>query len=190
LLAKAVSRMSVFYRGATVTPQPGGTVGGTVRWPVHTPAQNPQRLLLTLPVRQRIFTGIMAGIFGVISGSKREAPPPETLLETYPRLDVHALYRSGALTEGVETELKLPDGGSLRARQKAGNFVSGTRRSWSGPIPLWGGCQSLSVHCVPPIALSCTSLAESGRAGSVKSAVMASTMQAATRNALSLAGAA
>jgi len=57
----------------------------------------------------------MSGHFG-LAGSHNEKPSAQQLLETRPCLDARELYQAGALVEGVETEIKFPDGGSLRAR--------------------------------------------------------------------------
>jgi hypothetical protein len=117
---------------------------------------------LTLTIGIVDFTG-MPGHFG-LTGSNRESPPAERLLETNPYLDARELYRAGALIEGVVTEIKLPDGDSQRARHEAGKFYIGAQA-----ITVWSRSHPRVFVCP---------LCSTGR------------YKAAIRNALYLAGAA
>ena len=81
----------------------------------------------------------MTGVIGV-NGTNNDVPFGEELLARHPRLDVHELSRSGALVEGIETELRMPDGGCLRATLRAGKFHLGDQAiqisSEDRPYPL------------------------------------------------------
>jgi hypothetical protein len=86
----------------------------------------------------------MAGLFGLAERHIDDLVPPKRLVEFHPALDIHALYRQGALTEGASVTLQLGDGGSLRASRKAGNLsleggqLIPVRPHPSLPMPVWG----------------------------------------------------
>jgi hypothetical protein len=80
------------------------------------------------------------GCFG-LSEPPRQGPrlPPTRLAEAIPRLDVFALYREGALTEGAEMTLQMGDGGSLRATRTPGHLNLGGQSipiRWHSHLPL------------------------------------------------------
>ena len=70
---------------------------------------------------QAFFTSIMPGCFGLNECHRDRRVSPERLLP-HPCLDVHVLYREGALVDGATTTLQIPGKGSRRATRTAGNL--------------------------------------------------------------------
>jgi hypothetical protein len=71
----------------------------------------------------------MVGGFGLLNDASGQTPfPPKRLVETYPVLDVHQLYRAGALTEGTETRIEIGGKGSQLAFCRGRNLeIDGQR---------------------------------------------------------------